>query len=72
MNEATQGTARALFSEIERAAARKIMDDERLGSAHERLLKEIVEPAMPRINQATGQENSPKYMAYCLEYWCDK
>lgn len=35
---------------------------------HERLLHEIVEPAMPRINEVTGQDNSADYMAYLLEY----
>jgi hypothetical protein len=35
---------------------------------HERLLHEIVEPAMPHINKVTGQNNSADYMAYLLEY----
>lgn len=35
---------------------------------HEQLLREIVEPAMPRIDAATGQANDASYMAYVLEF----
>ncbi len=34
---------------------------------HKRVIAEIVEPAMPQINEKTGQENDAGYMAYMLE-----
>jgi hypothetical protein len=30
--------------------------------------RDIIEPVIDRINQALGQENDPKYLAYCVEY----
>jgi hypothetical protein len=30
--------------------------------------REIIEPVIDRINHALGQENDPKYLAYCVEY----
>lgn len=33
-----------------------------------RLATEIIAPAMPRINQSTGQENDARYLAYAIEY----
>jgi len=30
--------------------------------------REIIEPAIDRINKTLGQENDPKYLAYCVEY----
>lgn len=33
-----------------------------------RIAKEIIEPNIARINAALGQENSPKYLAYVVEY----
>jgi len=34
----------------------------------ERCAAEIIRPAIERINKVTGQENDPKYLAYCVEY----
>jgi len=33
-----------------------------------RIAKQIIEPNIARINAALGQENSPKYLAYVVEY----
>jgi hypothetical protein len=33
-----------------------------------RIAKRIIEPNIARINAALGQENSPKYLAYVVEY----
>ena len=35
---------------------------------HKRVLTEILEPNMARINKALGQENDASYLAYMLEY----
>jgi hypothetical protein len=57
-------------AEIERAAdlyAKCAADD---ASAPFSVLcaREIIEPAIDRINKTLGQENDPKYLAYCVEY----
>lgn len=33
-----------------------------------RCAAEIIEPALPRINEKLGQENDAKYLAYAVEY----
>ena len=33
-----------------------------------RIAKQIIEPSIARINGALGQENSPKYLSYVVEY----
>lgn len=35
---------------------------------HRRILDEILLPNMQRINSRLGQENSPDYLAYAMEY----
>jgi hypothetical protein len=30
--------------------------------------RDIIEPVIDRINRTLGQENDPKYLAYCVEY----
>lgn len=35
---------------------------------HARCQRQIVEPAMERINSITGQENDASYITYCLEF----
>lgn len=30
--------------------------------------KEVIEPNIEAINKKIGQENDPKYLAYCVEY----
>jgi len=34
----------------------------------ERCAAEIIGPAILRINETSGQENDPKYLAYCIQY----
>lgn len=60
-----------LFTEKELGRALQIIQE----SAHptspfvtNRILAEVVRPAMPYINKATGMENDPKYWAYALQY----
>lgn len=57
-----------LFTEEELKAALKLYRKYQHGEFHERIVKEIVEPALPRINQVTGQENDARYWGYALEY----
>jgi hypothetical protein len=33
-----------------------------------RCADEIISPVLDRINKISGQENDPKYLAYCIEY----
>ena len=35
---------------------------------HAWAIESIIEPALPRINRATGQENDAGYLAYALEF----
>lgn len=35
---------------------------------HQRVLDEIITPAMPEINRKLKQENVPGYIAYLVEY----
>lgn len=30
--------------------------------------RDVIEPSLARINQALGQENDPRYLAYAIEY----
>lgn len=45
----------------------EICQARRLRSAKE-ICTQIIEPAIDRINRALGQENSPMYLAYAIEY----
>lgn len=38
------------------------------GSLINDLTELVVKPNLPRINEVTGQENDPRYWAYCLYY----
>ena len=38
------------------------------GRFAERCAAEIIRPLIERINKVSGQENDPKYLAYCIEY----
>lgn len=35
-----------------------------------RVADEVITPALPRINEKTGQENDPRYLAYALLAVC--
>jgi len=54
----------SIFSEAQLRRAKELGDDE------ESITREITEPHLPVINKKTGQENSAKYWAYVLIYWC--
>lgn len=50
--------------ELDRAATlRDSCEDHEFAS---RCASEIVEPVLPRINRATGQENDARYLAYAI------
>lgn len=65
--------------EIEKAVA--LYKEAAPGTFGQRCAAEIIEPVMPRINAALGQENNARYLAYVVEYvlgqadqrgWLDK
>lgn len=58
-----------LFTRDEVKKAAELYSDGK-GQFAERAEKQIVKPAMVRINKVTGQENHPRYMAYALEHAC--
>ena len=35
---------------------------------HQAVLEQIIEPNIERINEALGQENDARYLAYCVEH----
>ena len=35
---------------------------------HKRVINEIIQPNIARINKALGQQNNPDYLAYAVEY----
>jgi hypothetical protein len=35
---------------------------------NQRCADQIIKPVLDRINETTGQENDPSYLAYALEY----
>ena len=57
-----------LFTDRELRAAAKLYAQCQPGEFNRRVVAEIVGPAMPRINKATGQENDARYFGYALEY----
>lgn len=54
-------------SEIEQARALYKAESEE--SFNARIVREIVEPNLDRINKATGQVNHPRFIGYAIE-WC--
>lgn len=59
---------RELFTPAELNHAIKLFCTYKSGALHQHLLREVIEPALPRINQVTGQENDARYWAYALEH----
>ena len=55
------------LTEAEIAQAIKLYDTFPTGFARV-CAQEIIVPVLPRINQALGQENDPRYLAYMVEY----
>lgn len=65
----TAFTVGSVFTEQELLLAQQIVEDESCCKTRvERLEREIVDPAIGRINKQTGQQNLPRYFAYLLEY----
>jgi hypothetical protein len=62
-------TISKIFTLAELAKAERIIATTRGGTDRiTRLANEITIPALPRINDKTGQENDARYFAYLLEY----
>ena len=38
------------------------------GTFADKAAEQIIKPVIDRINEKTGQENDPKYLAYLIEY----
>jgi hypothetical protein len=57
-----------VFTKTEIKKAQKLFAKCKPGEFNKRVVAEIVEPAMPRINKATGQENDARYFGYLLEH----
>lgn len=57
----------ALFTAEEMEHARRIRDEGYNGlMLHRRLVADVIEPARPRIDALTGQENNSQYLGYLL------
>ena len=59
-----------LFEDTELELVSYICQSTSCGESHQRILNEIVFPAMERINNRTMQENDARYLAYVLEAVC--
>jgi hypothetical protein len=60
-----------VFSEEQLAYARACIQQHNgtvLKTLVEKLVEQVTEPALPHINQVTGQENDPTYWAWMLVY----
>lgn len=57
-----------ILTEKEMKKALKLYDSAENHTFADRCASEIISPVIDRINQASGQENDPKYLAYCVEY----
>lgn len=59
-----------IFNVDELTKAIRILADEHANpsKAHKRIVAEVVQPVIDRINQDTGQECDARYLAYLLEY----
>ena len=57
-----------LFTEAELQAAVELYENSSPGTFNKAVVEKIVEPALPRINKVTGQENDARYWGYALEH----
>lgn len=57
-----------IFTDEEVERAKELFEECSPGTFNKRVVPEIIEPIMARINKATGQENDPRYVGYMLEY----
>lgn len=60
-------TLGSFLSDAEIATAVVIFKQDR-NNFHARVLSEIIEPNMARINKSLGQENDARYLAYAVEH----
>lgn len=58
----------AILTQKEMKEALKLYDTAENHTFAERCSAEIIRPVLDRINEATGQENDPIYLAYTIEY----
>lgn len=58
----------SILTQKEMNEALKLYDTAENHTLADRCATEIVGPVIARINSDTGQENDPKYLAYCIEY----
>lgn len=57
-----------VFTDAEIKKAQKLFAKCKPGEFNKLVVEQIVQPAMPRINKATGQENDARYFGYMLEH----
>jgi hypothetical protein len=57
-----------VFTDEQIEAAVELYESCSPGTFNAAVVEKIVQPALSRINQVTGQENDPKYWGYALEY----
>ncbi|MCK1671080.1 hypothetical protein [Bradyrhizobium sp. 150] len=57
-----------VFTDAEIKKAQKLFAKCKPGQFNKLVVEQIVQPAMPRINKATGQENDARYFGYLLEH----
>jgi hypothetical protein len=57
-----------LFTADELEKARKLYEECAPGTFNGTVVREVVTPAMARIDAATGQANDPRYIGYMLEF----
>ena len=58
----------AILTQKEMKEALKLYDTAENHRFAERCAAEIIGPVIDRINKDSGQENDPRYLAYCIEY----
>lgn len=59
-----------IFEDAELRLVSRICQSTSYGECHQRILDEVVFPALSRINNRTMQENDASYLAYVLEAVC--
>jgi len=60
-----------LFNRKELVLAQKICRTTDVGQRDRALVEQIIQPAISRINRATGEENDPHRLAHMLEFLAD-
>ncbi len=57
-----------ILTETEIKYALKLYEEADRASFAERCAAEVIRPVIDRINEATGQQNDPLYLAYTVEF----